>query len=72
MKCNQTGKFFNVKVASLSREDGDPLDNLVTGAQLVLTLNKKPYPVTFQKIVSPLEPQINSKFFPMVLMLDVG
>ena len=28
--------FFDVKVASLSREDGDPLqkDNLVTGAQL--------------------------------------
>ena len=65
VKCNQTGKLFNVKVTALCKEDGDPVqrDNLVVGAQLIMTLNKKSYPVTLQKIITPLELQTDSKFF---------
>ena len=64
MKCNQTGKLFKVKVGTLSTEDGNPLqkDDLIEGAQLFMTLNKKAYPVTFQNIVSPLSSQTESKF----------
>ena len=63
VKCNQTGKLFSVKVTTLCREDGDPLEkeDLVEGAQLVMTLNKKPYSVTFQEIISPLASQTKSK-----------
>ena len=59
VKCNQTGKLFSVKVSTLCREDGDPLrkKDLVEGTQLVMTLNKKPYTVTFQDIISPLGSQ---------------
>ena len=49
VKCNQTGRLSSVKVTTLCREDGDPLEkeNLVEGTQLVMTWNKKPYSVTF-------------------------
>lgn len=62
VKCNQTGKLFRMKVRKLCREDGDPLEkeDLVEGAQLVMTLNKKPYSVTFQEIISPLVSQTKS------------
>ena len=65
VKCNQTGKLFNVKATTLCGEDGDPLQkkDLVEGAQLVMTLNKKPYSVTFQQIISPLGSQTTSKRF---------
>ena len=38
VKCNQTGKLFNVKATTLCGEDGDPLQKkyLVEGAQLVM------------------------------------
>ena len=61
VKCNQTGKLFSMKVTTLCREDGDPLekDDLVEGTQLVMTL---PYSVTFQEIISPLAPRTKSKY----------
>ena len=61
VKCNQTGKL---QCESHSSKDGDPLqrDDLVAGAQLIMTLNKRSYPVTLQKITSPLEPQTVSYF----------
>ena len=61
VKSNQTGKLFSVKVTTLRRKDGNPLENenLVEGTQLVMTLNKKPYSVTFQEIISPLASQTN-------------
>ena len=56
MKCNQTGKLFKVKVTSLTREDEESMtmDNLVEGEQLLMTANKKEYPVTVQRVVSAL------------------
>ena len=62
VKCNQTCKLFSVKVITLCREDGDPLEkeDLVEGTQLVMTFNKKPYSVTFQEIISPLASQTRS------------
>ena len=56
-----------------SNEDGDRLqrDDLVAGAQLIMTLNKRPYPVTLQKIISSLEPQTDSKLFLMLLILYI-
>lgn len=56
MKCNQTGKAFKVKVTSLIRADEGSMtmDNLVAGEQLLMTANKKEYPVTVQRVVSAL------------------
>ena len=56
MKCNQTGKLFRVKVTVLSRVDKECLtqDDLAEGSQLVMTNNKKSYPVSVQKVVSAL------------------
>ena len=56
VKCNQTGKFFKVKVTVLSRNDDDCLtiEDLVEGSQLLMTANKKSYPVTVQKVIPAL------------------
>ena len=56
VKCNQTGKVYKVKVTALARTDEEDMtmDDLVQGSQLLLTLNKKSYPVTVQKVVSAL------------------
>ena len=64
MKCNQTGKLFKVKVATLSTEDDDPLTkkDFFEGAQLIMTMNKTAYPVTFQYCITPLDAQAESKF----------
>ena len=62
VKCNQTGKHYNVKVAVLSTEDGDPLQktDLIEGAQMTMSYNKKVYPVTFVAIVNPLSSHTES------------
>lgn len=56
VKCNQTGKHYNVKVAVLSTEDGDPLQKMdpIEGAQMMMSHNQKVYPVTFVAIINPL------------------
>ena len=56
VKCNQTGKLFKVKVTVLSRNDDDCLtiEDLVEGSQLLMTANKKSYPVTVQKVIPAL------------------
>ena len=48
MVCNQTSKVLSVKVAALTKEDGDlSMDDLgVPGTQLLLHENGKGYPVT--------------------------
>ena len=56
VKCNQTGKHYNEKVAVLSTEDGDPLQKMepIEGAQMMMSHNQKVYPVTFVAIINPL------------------
>lgn len=56
VKCNQSGKLFNVKVEVLSREDMEPLGetDLYKGSQLLMEMKKKSYPVTVEKVISPL------------------
>lgn len=51
VKCNQTGKVFKVKVASLSRVDDGNMsaDDLAEGSQLLMNMNRKEYPVTVLK-----------------------
>ena len=48
MVCNQTSKVLSVKVAALTKEDGDlSMDDLdVPATQLLLHENGKEYPVT--------------------------
>ena len=45
-----------MKVTALARSDEEDMtmDDLVQNSQLLLTLNKKSYPVTVQKVVSAL------------------
>ena len=49
VRCAQFGKCITAKVCELSNLDGDPVSKheLVTGASLLLEVNKKSYPVTF-------------------------
>ena len=56
MKCNQLGKLFQVKVTALSRSDDECLtmDDLAESSQLLMTSNKKSYPVTVLKVISAL------------------
>ena len=51
VKCNQTGKVFKVKVASLSRVDDGNMsaEDLAEGSQLLMNMNRKEYPVTVLK-----------------------
>lgn len=51
VKCNQTGKLFNVKVISLSRSDDGNMsaEDLAEGSQLLMKMNKEEYPVTVLK-----------------------
>lgn len=51
VKCNQTGKGFKVKVASLSRVDDGNMSavDLAEGSQLLMKMNRKEYPVTVMK-----------------------
>ena len=46
VKCNQTGKVFKVKVASLSRVDDGNMsaDDLAEGSQLLMNMNRKEIP----------------------------
>ena len=57
VKCNQTGKVFKVKVASLSRVDDGNMsaDDLAEGSQLLMNMNRKEYPVTVLKDRSTLK-----------------
>ena len=51
MKCNQTGKLFQVKVTVLSRVDESlTQDDLAEGSQLLMTNDKKSYPVSVQRL----------------------
>ena len=63
MKCNQMGKLFRVKVTALSRNDDEcmTLDDLTEGTQLLMTNNKKSYPVSVQKVVSALGDSITER-----------
>lgn len=55
-KVQSNWKVYKVKVTALARTDEEDMtmDDLVQGSQLLLTLNKKSYPVTVQKVVSAL------------------
>lgn len=46
--------MFTVKVATLSREDGESLTelDLTPGNQLLMEMNKKSYPISVIKIIS--------------------
>lgn len=57
VKCNQSGKLFKVKVTTLERTDDEclKLEDLVSGSQLYMIMDKKPYPVTVQSIMDPEE-----------------
>lgn len=49
VRCSQNGKIHTVKAKDLSREDDEPLGDLLFGEDLILQYRGRPYSVKFVK-----------------------